>query len=308
MSEFTYNVPALPATMGQGDQKNYNTSSNQQTGNGNSNNFPFSHFSHQSSFSSSGSGSATGGSFSSVDALPAISRDFARPTSSETRRPATAGGALHPTRAFGALGGHGMIQESNDENDDSQGSSPFNDPTRRASESTLQWPMHNHTPLPMHNNFGQQVQREMARVAYQQSRPQTSDGLPHHAMTAALPSIPSINHVDSSVFYRPTPDMGMSTFPGNPSYSLSSSSVRPSFLNGNPEAGSSSQTSDSKQNFVSMSGAAHKKRPRRTFDQIERLYNCGWNGCDKSYGTLNHLNAHVATQKHGIKRLPSGTS
>ncbi|EPQ28559.1 uncharacterized protein PFL1_03863 [Pseudozyma flocculosa PF-1] len=48
-----------------------------------------------------------------------------------------------------------------------------------------------------------------------------------------------------------------------------------------------------------------KKRPRRRYDEIERLYPCKWPGCTKSYGTLNHLNAHVAMQKHGPKRSPS---
>lgn len=52
------------------------------------------------------------------------------------------------------------------------------------------------------------------------------------------------------------------------------------------------------------SGPMHKKRPRRKFDQIERLYLCGFEGCEKSYGTLNHLNAHVYMQKHGVKRRP----
>ncbi|KDN37218.1 hypothetical protein K437DRAFT_218104, partial [Tilletiaria anomala UBC 951] len=48
-----------------------------------------------------------------------------------------------------------------------------------------------------------------------------------------------------------------------------------------------------------------KKRPRRRYDEIERMYACSWPGCSKSYGTLNHLNAHVAMQKHGSKRLPA---
>lgn len=47
------------------------------------------------------------------------------------------------------------------------------------------------------------------------------------------------------------------------------------------------------------------KRQRRRHDEIERFYHCGYNGCTKSYGTLNHLNAHVIFQKHGPKRLPS---
>ncbi|PWN28754.1 hypothetical protein BDZ90DRAFT_209117, partial [Jaminaea rosea] len=47
-----------------------------------------------------------------------------------------------------------------------------------------------------------------------------------------------------------------------------------------------------------------KKRPRRRHEEIDRMYRCGFEGCDKSYGTLNHLNAHVALQKHGAKRTP----
>ncbi|ORX89776.1 hypothetical protein K493DRAFT_232439 [Basidiobolus meristosporus CBS 931.73] len=57
--------------------------------------------------------------------------------------------------------------------------------------------------------------------------------------------------------------------------------------------------------FVALPGINSKKRPRRKFDEIERLYGCNWQGCNKSYGTLNHLNAHVMMQKHGSKRLPN---
>jgi hypothetical protein len=38
------------------------------------------------------------------------------------------------------------------------------------------------------------------------------------------------------------------------------------------------------------------------------MYKCGWNGCEKAYGTLNHLNAHVTMQSHGSKRTPEGES
>lgn len=37
------------------------------------------------------------------------------------------------------------------------------------------------------------------------------------------------------------------------------------------------------------------------------MYKCGWQGCEKAYGTLNHLNAHVTMQSHGQKRTPEGT-
>ncbi|KAK4620195.1 C2H2 finger domain transcription factor CON7 [Fulvia fulva] len=56
--------------------------------------------------------------------------------------------------------------------------------------------------------------------------------------------------------------------------------------------------------FVPIPGAQQHKRPRRRYEEIERMYKCGWNGCEKAYGTLNHLNAHVTMQSHGTKRTP----
>lgn len=58
--------------------------------------------------------------------------------------------------------------------------------------------------------------------------------------------------------------------------------------------------------FVSLPGNTVRKRPRRRYDEIERLYACNFPGCTKAYGTLNHLNAHVNMQKHGQKRHPNG--
>lgn len=58
--------------------------------------------------------------------------------------------------------------------------------------------------------------------------------------------------------------------------------------------------------FVPIPGAQQHKRPRRRYEEIERMYKCGWNGCEKAYGTLNHLNAHVTMQSHGNKRTPEG--
>ncbi|KAI6250867.1 C2H2 finger domain transcription factor CON7 [Erysiphe necator] len=56
--------------------------------------------------------------------------------------------------------------------------------------------------------------------------------------------------------------------------------------------------------FVPIPGAQQHKRPRRRYEEIERMYKCGFNGCEKAYGTLNHLNAHVTMQAHGSKRTP----
>lgn len=70
---------------------------------------------------------------------------------------------------------------------------------------------------------------------------------------------------------------------------------------------SSSSTSSAEKiySFVAIPGTNQKKRPRRRYDEIERLYHCNWSGCTKAYGTLNHLNAHVSMQKHGPKRHPA---
>ncbi|KAK5202940.1 hypothetical protein LTR41_011330 [Exophiala xenobiotica] len=56
--------------------------------------------------------------------------------------------------------------------------------------------------------------------------------------------------------------------------------------------------------FVPIPGAHQHKRPRRRYEEIERMYKCGWNDCEKAYGTLNNLNAHVTMQSHGTKRTP----
>ncbi|KAI5794686.1 hypothetical protein FPQ18DRAFT_257261 [Pyronema domesticum] len=56
--------------------------------------------------------------------------------------------------------------------------------------------------------------------------------------------------------------------------------------------------------FVPIPGATQNKRPRRRYEEIERMYKCGWNGCENAYGTLNHLNIHVTNKGHGAKRTP----
>lgn len=56
--------------------------------------------------------------------------------------------------------------------------------------------------------------------------------------------------------------------------------------------------------FAPILRAQQNKRPRRRYEEIERMYKCGWNGCEKAYGALNHLSAHVAIQLHGTKRTP----
>ncbi|ODQ80763.1 hypothetical protein BABINDRAFT_126914 [Babjeviella inositovora NRRL Y-12698] len=45
-----------------------------------------------------------------------------------------------------------------------------------------------------------------------------------------------------------------------------------------------------------------RKRFRRKFSEIDRIFRCTHTGCDKAYGKLNHLNTHIISQKHGEKK------
>lgn len=44
------------------------------------------------------------------------------------------------------------------------------------------------------------------------------------------------------------------------------------------------------------------RRFRRRYYQIYRKYSCLFPGCLKSYGSLNHLNTHIVTKKHGARK------
>ncbi|KAF2725060.1 hypothetical protein K431DRAFT_281534, partial [Polychaeton citri CBS 116435] len=90
----------------------------------------------------------------------------------------------------------------------------------------------------------------------------------------------------------------------NPSHSVRPAPPLPHVTNKDLQGGHPLSTVYS---FVPIPGAQQHKRPRRRYEEIERMYKCGWNGCEKAYGTLNHLNAHVTMQGHGSKRTPEGT-
>jgi hypothetical protein len=99
------------------------------------------------------------------------------------------------------------------------------------------------------------------------------DGHPLHSQTPALSLVPPSPSVSSEGEHD--------TSPSDPSVSKTYSSL-------------------------SLPDNAVRERPRRRYDEIERLYHCSWSGCTKSYGTLNHLNAHIVMQRHGNKRTPAG--
>lgn len=56
--------------------------------------------------------------------------------------------------------------------------------------------------------------------------------------------------------------------------------------------------------FIPLAERDRKPRPRRRFEEVERLYACVHPGCDKAYGALNHLNSHIVSKNHGPKRTP----
>ena len=44
------------------------------------------------------------------------------------------------------------------------------------------------------------------------------------------------------------------------------------------------------------------RRFRRKPKQVLRLFDCDFEGCDKSYGTISHLNTHRTRKNHGDAR------
>jgi hypothetical protein len=140
------------------------------------------------------------------------------------------------------------------------------------------------------------------------SRPQTSDGLPSYPThlgggSVSLPSARSMvggGGYSSGVSVSPTYSTGGQMMTGYPP------TGRYGSYDQNAGRYVSMQSGNSDLQFVTLPGGSipPRKRSRRRYDEIERIYHCEYKGCDKAYGTLNHLNAHVAMQKHGEKRLP----
>ncbi|KAL1897089.1 hypothetical protein Sste5346_004294 [Sporothrix stenoceras] len=102
----------------------------------------------------------------------------------------------------------------------------------------------------------------------------------------------------SSLYAQPRPDWA--GYGGQPTPITPGHHVFPQAPNSAPPQPRPTQV----YSFVPIPGAQQHKRPRRRYEEIERMYKCGWNGCEKAYGTLNHLNAHVTMQSHGQKRTP----
>ncbi|KAK3709829.1 hypothetical protein LTR37_010657 [Vermiconidia calcicola] len=181
-----------------------------------------------------------------------------------------------------ATGGHaGMAQTSSPSQSMSEGQQPNGhasnsvksdgdvpiDPSIAQSSPTYP-PSHNYSPYP--------PQHELPQYAGQQ---QMSYGRPDWAGQYQQPMYGHSQATSGG----PAPNMAAHTMPRPPAGGHPLSTVY---------------------SFVPIPGAQQHKRPRRRYEEIERMYKCGWNGCEKAYGTLNHLNAHVTMQGHGSKRTP----
>jgi hypothetical protein len=143
-------------------------------------------------------------------------------------------------------------------------------------------------------------------MAQQQNNPSIAAPSPtyasygQHSPYATNPDMThSYSHPGGGMYHQPRPDWtgygqhgGAPLTPGHPVYAQ------------NPASAPPPQRPNQVYSFVPIPGAQQHKRPRRRYEEIERMYKCGWNGCEKAYGTLNHLNAHVTMQSHGQKRTP----
>lgn len=118
------------------------------------------------------------------------------------------------------------------------------------------------------------------------------------------PANPEMSHSyshPSGPMYQPRPDWTGAAYGQHPGTPMTPS--HPVYAH-SPASAAPQQRPSQVYSFVPIPGAQQHKRPRRRYEEIERMYKCGWNGCEKAYGTLNHLNAHVTMQSHGQKRTP----
>ncbi|KAI5967814.1 uncharacterized protein KGF55_000046 [Candida pseudojiufengensis] len=85
----------------------------------------------------------------------------------------------------------------------------------------------------------------------------------------------------------------------------------PSNLSGapitNPTSSTSTQSSTSNNHNDLNLGHTSKennkgRRFRRRYNQINRRFPCSYPNCMKSYGSLNHLNTHIVSKKHGHRK------
>lgn len=144
-----------------------------------------------------------------------------------------------------------------------------------------------------------------AGMAQQASNPSIAGPSPTYAYGQHSPYGPppgDMSHGYPHGYPQPRPDW--SSYGQHSAGLTPAGNVFPPTPSSAPPQGRPNQFGNQVYSFVPIPGAQQHKRPRRRYEEIERMYKCGWNGCEKAYGTLNHLNAHVTMQSHGTKRTP----
>ncbi|GAC76373.1 hypothetical protein PANT_20c00081 [Moesziomyces antarcticus T-34] len=71
---------------------------------------------------------------------------------------------------------------------------------------------------------------------------------------------------------------------------------------GNMSCNASTHAEETGSNKQAGADAPLRKRRRKRYDQVLRIFACPFPGCPKSYGKLQHLNTHLDHMKHGDKR------
>ncbi|KAK1750627.1 hypothetical protein QBC47DRAFT_406687 [Echria macrotheca] len=158
-------------------------------------------------------------------------------------------------------------------------------------------------PLPdARNHRAQHGIRYENSVPPDASMPTPSPTFPQHSFPGPYVQAPpdvqtQYQHPGSAGLYsQPRPDWAAYSSPGP-------TMAPPQFIQQAPPQ--AVQQRNQVYSFVPIPGAQQHKRPRRRYEEIDRMYRCGYGGtCQKAYGTLNHLNAHVTMQGHGLKRTP----
>lgn len=155
--------------------------------------------------------------------------------------------------------------------------------------------MYGPPPLATHDEHGRDGSSGEDSDPY--SRPTTGDSRPNSAGNKRTRFGQGTSHRDP-----PGPNDPLRRYPYN------GTSPGANGVDGGPTGSSFDSNPSKPYNFLSSQPEPVSKRPRRRFDEIERLYTCDYPGCQKAYGTLNHLNSHKTMQKHGPKSTPARAS
>lgn len=67
---------------------------------------------------------------------------------------------------------------------------------------------------------------------------------------------------------------------------------------------------DAVNNLTDSAGRTNTRQPapRKKHNEVDRRFQCGFNGCTKSYSSISHLNTHIHRLGHGSSKQRRGIS